>query len=154
MQDNEFIINNIKQRGIPFEEIFFTDDAISARTTDTSKDHNYDPANSIKTIIVEGKAGVFQLLLGGNDSIDQQKVKELIGRWRILPMDVVERDYGLIIGGICPVTVNLPSIVDSALIDRDLWGMGAGDIKHGLNIKRDDAVMNMDVFKLADIRRH
>ena len=92
-------------------------------------------------------------MLGGNDSIEQQKVKGLIGRWRILPIDVVERDYGLTIGGICPVTVNLPCIIDSSLINRDLWGMGAGDVKHGLNIKKDDAVRNMDVFKIADIRK-
>ena len=153
MQNNEFIINKLKERNIPFEEIEFTDNAVSARTADTSENHNYNPNNSIKTILVEGKTGVFQLLLRGEDLIDQQKVKSIIGRWRIIPKEVLEHEYGLVVGGICPLTVDFPCIIDESLMNNYIWGMGAGDVNKGLNITKDVAVKNIKIFKIAEIRK-
>jgi prolyl-tRNA editing enzyme YbaK/EbsC (Cys-tRNA(Pro) deacylase) len=152
IQTNSFILKELEARGIPFEEIHFTDTAVSARMTDTSEGHNYNPENSIKAIIVESKSGRYQIIMRGADFIDSAKLKDLIGRWNVVQKDALENELKFVVGGICPLTTGLPSIIDSALTAIELWGMGAGDINRGLNVARDIALKNVNVFKITDIK--
>ena len=75
MKTFELIRQKLINQKIPFEEISFTVEAISARKTDSSVNNNYNPDNAIKTLIILTKEGYKALILKGNDRVDEEKIR-------------------------------------------------------------------------------
>jgi len=148
----EKIKEKLNSRHIPFEEVAFSDTAVSARMTDTSVNGNYDPRNAVKTLLVKGKAGVFALILRGEDKVDTDKLKELIGKWSVVTAPELETNFGLVAGGINPFVLDVPILLDESVLQLTTLSMGAGSVTQGINIKTDDLIKHL-VFKTVKIRK-
>lgn len=125
----------LAKKEIPFEMVEFPDEVISARLEDNSVTRNYDPRNSIKTLVVETKEGFAGIVLRGEDRLDSKSAKEILGRWSIVKPDVLENDLGFKIGGINPFCLDMPLYVDQSVTQLNLLSMGAGSQSMGVNIE-------------------
>lgn len=145
------IKQQLNKTGIKFEEITFSDSAISARQKDTSLEGNYNPETAIKTLIVKTKKGFKAIILHGNDKIDSKKLKQVIGRWSIVDSNTLELEFGFKPGCICPLVLDLLFIIDTKATEMDIWSMGAGDIDKGINVETRKVLGNLKNFSIADI---
>lgn len=147
--------NSIKQnlinRGISFEEITFTDEAVSARTVDSSVDKNYDPQTAIKTLIITTKEGYKALILKGDDRAGKEKLNKLVGKWSIVSANILKKKFGFLPGCVCPLSLDMPFLIDKATLDIPIWSMGAGDVKKGLNIASELVSKNISIKQIESI---
>jgi len=139
----------LKNKGISFEVISFTDEVIAARTEDTSIDHNYDPKNAIKTLVIKSKDGFKAVILKGNDKIDSTKLESIVGKWTVAGEEVLLNEFGFIPGTVCPLALDLPILIDENVMEMPVWSMGTGEIKKGFNVKKDEVVGVLDFEKVT-----
>lgn len=128
------ICSQLRKLKVDFEVVEFDDTAISARTNDTSIGGNYDPKNAIKTLILKTDESFIAVVIGGGDRVDDKKLSALVGKWRVATADEL-RKLGLVAGGVCPLVLEMEVLVDKQLMNQKIWSMGAGDTKHGINVK-------------------
>ncbi|MBU0975305.1 MAG: tyrosine--tRNA ligase [Patescibacteria group bacterium] len=133
----------LASKGIDFEEITFTDDKISARDKDTSKDENYDPQNAIKTLILKTKNEFIGVILRGSDKIDEEKLKELIGKWTVVDKGTLLKKFGFEPGCVNPFCLDISIIIDKKASKIDTWSMGAGEATRGMNVKTNKALTKL-----------
>ena len=136
---------------IPFEEITFTDEAVSARKTDSSVDKNYNPDNAIKTLIISTKEGYKALILKGNDRVDKKKLNQFVDKWSIVSADALKEKFGVLPGCVCPLDLDLPFLIDKKALGMNVWSMGAGDPKKGINVKKNVAVSLIKNFSIVSL---
>ncbi len=150
MKNFQFIKNHLVKNKIPFEEITFTDKEVKGRILDTSTDHNYDPKNAIKTLVVKSKNGYFGVVLKAKDKIDTVKFTNLIGNWSIINEKKLLTKFQMIKGGICPLVLNIPLFIDRKILNLKMLSMGAGDLHKGLNIQL-KILLNKTKNQIADL---
>lgn len=136
MKDFKEIKRILREKGIVFEEVHFTDTAISGRIKDTSKDKNYNPQDAIKTLLIETPKKIKAVILKSCDNIDKKKLKGLIGKWSIVDKDTLESEHGLVVGGICLLVLECEILIDRSVTVLNQLSMGAGDISNGIKCKR------------------
>lgn len=152
MKDFKAIITELKKRNIKFEEIHFSYEAISARITDSSVDHNFNPDNAIKTLLISTKEGFKAVVLKGNVSIDKDKLKSIVGKWSIVNKDTLEKDLEMVVGGVCPLILDCPILIDNSIDSLEVLSMGAGAIDKGINVDKKTFFNNLNNFQIVDIR--
>ena len=147
--------SSIKQKlidkKIPFEEITFIDKAVSARKTDSSVDKNYNPDNAIKTLIISTKEGYGALILRGEDLVDEKKLNKILGKWSVVNKEILNNIFGFLPGCVCPLDLDIPFLIDKKTSEMQIWSMGAGDPKKGLNIKKDIALSFIKNFSVVSL---
>jgi prolyl-tRNA editing enzyme YbaK/EbsC (Cys-tRNA(Pro) deacylase) len=152
MKTFDSIKQKLVEAKIPFEEVTFLDEAVSARLVDSSLDRNYNPANAIKTLIISTKDGFKAVILKGKDRIDEFKLKDIVGKWSfILKTELIER-FEFLPGCVCPLDLNLPFLIDKSVLNLKIWSMGAGDKKKGLNIASEIVLKNIKSKQIVFIR--
>lgn len=151
MKTFESIKLKLVDRNVPFEEVTFTDVAVSARTEDTSVDKNYNPKDSIKTLVISTKDGFKAVILMGSDRIDQVKLKEIVGKWSVVDFRTLEEKFDFNPGCVCPLDLELPFLIDEAAANMQLWSMGAGENNKGFNVQKEDALKVLQNFKIVSI---
>lgn len=144
------VSEKLKALGINFEVIIFTDEVIAAREKDTSVDHNYDPKNAIKTLVVTTKDGFKAIVLKGSEKIDGQLLENIVGKWSVVDEDTLFEEFGFVPGTVCPLALDLPIIMDENVMNLEIISMGTGEIKKGFNIKKEDMVAHLK-FQTAKI---
>jgi prolyl-tRNA editing enzyme YbaK/EbsC (Cys-tRNA(Pro) deacylase) len=151
MFDFEKVKSHLNEKSIPFEVVEFPDEVISARLEDNSLTKNYDPKNSIKTLVVETKTGFAGIVMRGMDRLDSKKAKEILGRWSIVNSEVLENDLGFKVGGINPFCLDIPLYVDEKVKLLEILSMGAGSQSKGVNVKTDVllGLANVEIKSLA-----
>ena len=152
MKTFETIKNNLETKGVKFETVTFTDVAVSARTEDASVDHNYNPSNSIKTLIISTNEGHKAIVLRGSDRIDQPKLKSIVGKWRVVDSDTLQKELEYIPGTICPLDLEMPIIIDQSALDLKAWSMGAGANDRGFNVEVIEAVKHLANYKVGSFK--
>jgi len=152
MKDFKTITTELQNRGIDFEVVHFTDTAISARTSDTSRDQNFNPQNAIKTLLIKTPKGINAVILKGNDTVDQIKLKAIVGKWSVVDKVTVENELNMVVGGVCPLSIDFHLLIDKAVLGLGILSMGAGDVSKGINVKLDVFMNNVTDFELVDIR--
>ncbi|MBN2100690.1 tyrosine--tRNA ligase [Candidatus Dojkabacteria bacterium] len=153
MHTFDSVARKLKKIGLNFEEITFTDRAISARKVDSSVDKNYDPQIAIKTLVVKTSEGFFAVLLKGDQRIDQKLLRKNIGKWDILDEQALAENFKFRPGCLNPFLLDIPILVDKEAADMDRWSMGAGDLAKGINLSVEEALSklhNVRVTQLAD----
>lgn len=153
MKSFETVKAKLEEKGVPFEEITFTDEAVSARISDTSFEHNYNPENAIKTIVISTKEGFKAVILKGSDRIDQPKLKSIVGKWNIVDGQTLENDIGFIPGTICPLDLDMQILVDEDVLLLNVWSMGAGTINKGLNVTTENAVKYLGKYQKVSVKQ-
>ena len=78
MKTFKSIKQKLFDKKIPFGEIAFTNQAVSARKIDSSVDKNYNPKTAIKTLIISTKDRYKALILRGEDRADEKKLNKLV----------------------------------------------------------------------------
>jgi prolyl-tRNA editing enzyme YbaK/EbsC (Cys-tRNA(Pro) deacylase) len=146
--------NSLSVKEVKFEEISFTDVATSARTIDTSVAHNYNPANSVKTLILNTKTGHQAIILRGSDTIDQIKLKQIVGKWSVLSSDLLRELLGFEPGTLCPLDIDIPLVIDKRVVDLPIWTIGAGDNQKGFNITVEEALKHLSRYNILDISKN
>jgi len=81
MFDFEKVKNLLIEKGIAFEVVEFPDEVISARLEDNSLTKNFDPKNSIKTLVtydwnlawIEEIGGMYHILKFKGDYLEEVK---------------------------------------------------------------------------------
>ena len=63
----------------------------------------------VRAVKVEGNKGV---ILKGSDRIDQPRLKAIVGKWRVVDSDTLEKELEFVTGTICPLDLNIPIIID------------------------------------------
>lgn len=154
MKTFETVKTSLESKGVKFEEVHFTDTAISARTEDTSVDHNYDPESAIKTLIVSTKEGYKGVILKGSDRIDQSKLKSIIGKWQVVDSDTLQKEFGFAPGTICPIGLDIPIFIDETAIPMKVWSMGAGAVDKGVNIAVEEVLKHLPFYKTCNFRQN
>ncbi len=152
MKDFITITTELRERGIDFEEVHFSDVVISARISDTSKDHNFNPQNAIKTLLIKTSKGINGVVLKGDDKIDQVKLKAIVGKWSVVDKLTVENELKMVVGGICPLVLDFHILIDKNVLKLDILSMGAGDVSKGLNVKADVFKNSLADFEIVDIK--
>lgn len=153
MKTFESVKSTLIKKNILFEIVSFTDIAVSARTSDTSIDHNYNPENSIKTLVISTKEGQKAVILRGNDRIDQAKLKAVVGKWSVVNQIELENTLGYIAGTICPLDLDLPILVDESAKNLSTWSMGSGANDKGFNVQSDITINNLSSCKIVNVRQ-
>lgn len=153
MKTFKSIKDKLDSRGVRYEEVRFTDTVISARTSDTSVDHNYDPNSSIKTLVISTNDGYKGVILRGSDRIDQPRLKAIVGKWRIVDSDTLEKKLEYMPGTICPLDFDFPMVIDKSTLDLEVWSMGAGSNNKGFNVTRDEVLRNLSTYQIEAIRQ-
>jgi len=92
------------------------------------------------------------LILRGEDKVDTDKLKELIGKWSVVTAPELETNFGLVAGGINPFVLDVPILLDESVLQLTTLSMGAGSVTQGINIKTDDLIKHL-VFKTVKIRK-
>lgn len=151
MKNFESIKRELKARGVMFEDVVFTDDAVSARLSDTSIDKNYNPANSIKTLIISTKDGYKAVILRGSDRIDQVKLKGLVGKWSVVDANILAERFQSLPGTICPLVLDIPILIDDQVLTLKVWSMGAGAVNRGVNVEVNEAVKHIGKHEVVSI---
>lgn len=148
-------LNSIKQKlinqKIPFEEVTFIDEAVSARKIDSSVDKNYNPGNAIKTLIISTKKGYKALILKGNDKVDEEKLNKTVGKWSIISPNTLKEKLGFLPGCVCPLDLDLPFFIDKKAESLNVWSIGAGNINKGLNIETKIVLQHITNKQIVDI---
>lgn len=152
MKTFESIKANLETKGVKFEVVAFTDMAISARTEDTSLDHNYSPSNSIKTLIISTNDGNKAVILRGSDRIDQPKLKAIVGKWRVVDSDTLQNELEYVPGTICPLDLDMSIVIDQSALDLKIWSMGAGANDKGFNVEVQEAIKHLSGYKVGSFR--
>jgi prolyl-tRNA editing enzyme YbaK/EbsC (Cys-tRNA(Pro) deacylase) len=150
MNDFEVIKNKLEKIGVAFEVVIFNDVAISARDTDSSVGHNYNPANAIKTILVKAKGKYYGIILRGGDKIDDKKLDRVIGKWSVVSGLTLAETFGFVPGTVCPLVLEVPIYADIKVLDLNQWSMGAGSPDRGINVKLDEVTKKFK-FNTVDI---
>ncbi|MFX0067025.1 MAG: aminoacyl-tRNA deacylase [Candidatus Hermodarchaeota archaeon] len=140
--------NGLKAKIIEFETPTLTvDQAVKAL--------NCQPEDIVKSIIVTTDTGKFYLtLLPGDRNIKAKKLKRLLGvkdLWLASP-DQVERASGYKIGGVPPVNVDLPVIIDERVLTRKQVYGGGGASNQLLYISVQE-ILNHTDSQTADISK-
>lgn len=151
MKTFESITEKLNGANFPFEEVAFPDEAVSARTSDTSVDGNYNPQNAIKTLVVKSNQGIFGVIARGDSFIDKHKLKDIIGKWSVVSGDVLQSELGYIPGCVCPLDIDIPLLVDQKAFELETWSMGAGTIDKGINAKSVDLMSYLANVKVVDV---
>ncbi|MEK7633784.1 MAG: YbaK/EbsC family protein, partial [Patescibacteria group bacterium] len=151
MKTFESIKRKLMNQKIPFEEITFLDEAVSARKIDSSVDKNYSPDNAIKTLIIPTKEGYKALILRGNDRVDEEKLNKIIGKWSVVNSNILREKFGFLPGCVCPLDLELPFLIDKKADEMEIWSMGAGDPKKGINIKKNIAFSFIKNFHIVSL---
>jgi|GEM_PF-32456 len=159
MKSFEDISKKLKELNIKYEVVTFTDEVVSAREEDTSIDHNYDPKNAIKTLVIKTKGGFKAVILRGSEKIDNNLLEKIVGKWTVVDEDTLTNEFGFIPGTVCPVVLEIPIIVDENVLKLDILSMGSGNLSKGFNIKREEMVevikfetakLSLNVEKFSD----
>lgn len=153
MNTFEVIKKSLLKRKVVFEEITFTDIVQAARTNDTSIDHNYHPENGVKTLIIKTKTDLQAVILQGSDSIDQTKLKVLVGKWSVANSDALANQLGFLPGEVCPLVINIPILIDKKVLELTTWSIGAGDNQKGLNVTTDEALKHISSYTIVEVRK-
>lgn len=150
--------NSIKQKlisqKIPFEEITFLNEAVSARKKDSSVDKNYNPGNAIKTLIISTKKGYKALILKGGNQADEKKIEKLVGKRSIVSEKTLREKFGFLPGCVCPLDLDLPFLIEQKAAEMEVWSMGAGDPKKGINVRKQialDLITNKQIVSIMNI---
>ncbi|KKQ92249.1 MAG: hypothetical protein UT17_C0003G0272 [Candidatus Woesebacteria bacterium GW2011_GWB1_39_10] len=152
MKTFESIKTNLETKGVKFEVVTFIDTAVSARTEDTSLEHNYNPNNSIKTLVISTNDGYKGIILKGSDRIDQPKLKAIVGKWRVVDSDTLQKELAYVPGTICPLDLDMPIIIDKSALDLKIWSMGAGANNKGFNIEVTEVLKHLSEHKIEAVR--
>lgn len=139
---------------ISFDVIDFTDTAVSARSKDTSLKHNYNPNHAIKTLIVKTKSGNMAIIVKGTHKINEGKLSRIIGTWSVESSENLASKMGFLPGTVCPLVLDMPTIIDGQVMTLNTWSMGAGDLTKGLNVNKEDCLRCLNKAKIADISEH
>ncbi|OGK15455.1 hypothetical protein A2862_01550 [Candidatus Roizmanbacteria bacterium RIFCSPHIGHO2_01_FULL_38_41] len=151
MKTFEIITEKLKSANFPFEEVTFKDVVVSARTSDTSVDNNYDPQSAIKTLVVKSNQGMFAVIARGNSFVDKHKLKDIIGKWSVVSGDVLQSELGYIPGCVCPLDVDVPLLLDQSALELEIWSIGVGAVDKGINVKKEDALQYIKDYKVVDV---
>lgn len=137
---------------IKFDEVTFTDKAVSARIVDTSTNNNYNPDEAIKTLVIKTKSGFMAIILRGADRIDQAKLKKIVGKWSMIDFETLQVKFGYVPGTICPLALDLPFLIDELAATLKIWSMGAGAIDKGFNVTTQEVLKHLKNYKITSIR--
>ena len=151
MKTFKSIKQKLFDKKIPFGEIAFTNQAVSARKIDSSVDKNYNPKTAIKTLIISTKDRYKALILRGEDRADEKKLNKLVGKWSVVNPTILKGKFGFLPGCVCPLDIDLPFLIDKNVVDLEVWSMGAGDPKKGFNIKKSIAISFIKNFHIVSL---
>ena len=151
MKTFKSIKQKLINKKIPFEEITFTDEAVSARKKDSSVEKNYNPDNAIKTLIISTKDRYKALILRGEDRADEKKLNKLVGKWSVVNPTILKEKFGFSPGCVCPLDLDLPFLIDKKVEGLDVWSIGAGDPKKGINVKKNIAISFIKNFSIVSL---
>ncbi|OGK10215.1 hypothetical protein A2767_02075 [Candidatus Roizmanbacteria bacterium RIFCSPHIGHO2_01_FULL_35_10] len=151
MKTFQSIKQKLVKNRIIFNEITFPNKAVSARTEAISLTNNYNPKNAIKTLVVKTKNSYYGLIMRGSDLIDDKKLKKYIGKWSIVNTQTLKERFGFLPGCVCPLDLDLPYLIDVKVNKLEVWSIGAGDPKKGINIQKDIAISLINNFHVVSL---
>ena len=141
----------LSEKGIPYRLIELSDRAISVEDVIAYSKSTIKAEEICKTIIVKDKKGKkYGMFLRGNDRLDFKKLKKILGKVSIASFKEVKESTGVEPGAVCPLTIDIPIIVDERVFDIESLNFGSGDHLYGIEIRTEDLNKVID-FKVEDI---
>ena len=141
----------LKKHNIKYELIKYERKLV--RSTDL-EDKNIKKEEVCKTIILKTRRKeYFAVCLKGEDRIDTNKVRALIGRKvDVAPHQSVERSNNLKVGEVCPLLIDMPIVIDKKVFEKNKLHFGSGDLYYDLVMNPND-LEKVIKFRIADIRK-
>lgn len=148
-------IKILENNGIKYRLIKLAGNGISFADVIKNAQDNINPNEICKTIIVKDKKdNKYAFFLKGNQKIDFQKAKEIIGeKINILSYEDLKKTTGKEPGAICPFLLNIPIFIDKRVFETEKINFGSGDHLYGLEINSKDLDKIMK-FKIIDIAQN
>jgi len=142
----------LEEKGVEYRLIELEDRAISVEDVVRFSRSEIRPEEICKTIIVkDGRGEMYAVLLAGDQRIDPDKAKGVIGgKVRIARFGEVKRATGVEPGAICPLLLEFPLLVDRGVLERERINFGSGDHLFGLEIRSEDLARVVD-YTLVDV---
>jgi len=108
----------------------------SHTAAEAAKALNTDIKNIVKSLVFIADGQPVVAMVSGPDLVDPEKVaKELSAKsCRIATAEEVKEITGYAIGGVPPVTLNLPVLIDEAIMTREIVYGGAGSGRHVIKL--------------------
>nr|MBI4156898.1 YbaK/EbsC family protein [Candidatus Woesearchaeota archaeon] len=148
MLEVEKILNvkNVSYRLIPLKE-----KSISAE--DVVKHGDVNPEEICKTIIVKDrKRSFYACFLKGNDRIDKDKLKNIIGsKINIATHENVKEVAKVNPGEVCPVLLKIKIFVDEKVTKLKRVNFGSGDFYHGIEMGLEDLLKVLYDYEVKEI---
>ncbi|MBD3207329.1 hypothetical protein GF319_13440 [Candidatus Bathyarchaeota archaeon] len=143
--------NILKEKGIAYRIIELSDRAISVKDVIEYSKSEINAEEICKTIIVKDKNGrKYGIFLRGGDRVDFRKLKTILGKVSIASLEEVKKSTGVEPGAVCPLTIDMPVIVDNRVFENERLNFGSGDHLYGIEIRTEDLQKVID-FKVEDI---
>ena len=144
-------IKLLKEKAIKYRLIELNERAISVQDVIKNAISSIHPDEICKTILVTGPSKKnYAILLLGKDMIDSSKFKTVIGKFKIAKLSDVKEAKGILPGEVCPITLEVPLLVDLRVMEKPRINFGSGNKLFGLEIDSQDLEKIVE-YKLVDV---
>ena len=120
---------------------------------DVEKQSDFKHEEIFKTIVLVDTEGKFySAFLSGPDRVDVKKVQKHFNssELRLAKAKELKEQLKIAPGEVCPITINLPTVIDRKITKFEKINFGSGDIYYGIEMKTKDILKYLDA-KLEDI---
>ena len=130
----------LTEKGVPYRLIELTDRAMTVADVARYSKGDFRIDEICKTVIMKDSMGTcLAFFILGADRVDFHKAKDITGKKLMMasPADV-RVAAGVDPGAVCPITLQIPLIVDQRVKSLQHVNFGSGHHLHGLEMKTED----------------
>jgi prolyl-tRNA editing enzyme YbaK/EbsC (Cys-tRNA(Pro) deacylase) len=139
------------ERGIPYRLIELTDRAMTAADVARFSKGDFKLEEICKTVVMSDSEGnLFAFFMVGTDRVDFLKAKATTGKKLSVANPSVVRAKAGEPGAVCPLTISIPIVVDTRVINLPRVNFGSGHHLHGIEMATSD-LLHIIPHTVADV---
>ena len=140
----------LEAAGAEFE---FVEHEAVTRPIDSARVRNVDIKQIAKALVYMVDDKPILLILSGDRKASNEKVKAVLNAndVRMATPDEVKEHTGCIVGLVPPIIKGLKKILDTRLVEQDLWSFNAGIATAGIKIQKEELMKVIDNYSAAEI---
>jgi len=139
------------EKGIPYRLIDLTDRAMTAADVARFSKGDFKLEEICKTVVMSDSDGnLVAFFVVGTDRVDFLKAKAATGKKLSVANPSVVRAKAGEPGAVCPLTITIPIIVDTRVLNLPRVNFGSGHHLHGIEMKTTDLLKTI-LHTVADV---
>ncbi len=142
---------SLVERGIPYRLIDLTDRAMTVADVARFSKGDIKLEEICKTVVMsDSEGGLYAFFMRGNDRVDFLKAKGVTGKKLSVADPGKVRANAGEPGAVCPITLNIPIIIDKRVLKLPRVNFGSGHHLHGIEMNTAD-LLRATPHTVADV---